>query len=244
MSGAEESPLSALQMTEDSPCPAEDAAHSEEAAAVSGASDVVFTADTLTIGTASNLLGSFYHKDYKKYFDAICKELGRPAESSFQEYASTIATEPLQWLNCFPANLHSKSAFSKPKTAMLNLLANSSVVAALGGDFCKEVTRSIESTFKAHSNAIVHKRSSVQKKRVMHVRDVGGDDADDDVGSNSSASGDSSSEQSKARALEAELAAATEKLGQLKAFVHKLADLVAEHDIYKGETLKELMARW
>jgi hypothetical protein len=58
----------------------------------------------------------------------------------------------------FPAKLKSKPAFSKPKTAVLKLLRDSSVIAALGAEYCDKAHDLIDKTYKQHHAEIVAKR--------------------------------------------------------------------------------------
>lgn len=191
-----------------------------------------------SIEAAAELLGSKYHKDYKKYFESMCKQQGLETTAPLTVYVDSILADTLQWLEGFPGNLHSKSAYSKPKTALLNLLNDEGVIAALGADYCRKAAKEIEAAFKAHSNGIVEKRLAGSKKRVMQVITSSGadDDGDDPTSSTSS----------KADALALELEETRARLEGLKALVMRLADnggLGGQQHV-NSEVLGELLKRW
>ena len=181
----------------------------------------------MTVGAASDVLSKNYHKDYHKYFDAVCRDLQRSFDSSFKQYVDMIRYDPLYWLNSFPANLRSRSAFSKPKTAVLNLLQHAEVRCSLGDEYCSRAAKDIEQAFKLHANNIVRSRARDAARVVgtahgtAHGSRTRADDAQD-----------------------CDLDAVRAKLDDLKAFVVRLAEAAEDKDLFRGEALRELMARW
>jgi hypothetical protein len=222
-------------------------------------------ASLLSIAHASEVLGSSFHKDYKKYFDAVCSKASPTTTTSFRAYVDHVVADPLKWLSSFPENLHSKSAFSKPKTALLNLLGHSDVCNALGEDYCMKAAQVVQDIFKQHANSIVHQRITAKQQQQRSSKNAG-DDAHCTLGdgdgngfgpstttasqyrkSSKKQQGGRSGQTSQQQQLEAarlELELVSKKLEDLKSFVLRLASTLEEKDIFKGESLRELMRRW
>jgi hypothetical protein len=223
-----------------------------DATALSGVSEVP------TVGVAAELLGTKYHKDYRKYFEAMCKKRDLAATAPLSAYVDAILKDTLAWLESFPENLHSKSAYSKPKTAMLNLLSDASIVEGLGSDYCRAASKAIELAFKAHSNVIVEKRLSGSKRKVLQVLTSGGEDSggDSDAGFTDAPAGDADAGDAAAAAatkliaekeeeierLRRELDDTVSRLDSLKLLVVKMGELHA--DDRQLELTVELMKRW
>lgn len=86
--------------------------------------------------------------DYIKYMEQICDILNRKPDSSFRDYVEAIMYDPDMWFNSFPEKLKSSSSLSKPKTALLNLLKESKVIAELGEDMCRNATEEVTNCWK------------------------------------------------------------------------------------------------
>ena len=96
--------------------------------------------------------------DHYRYFVDTYRVHEFKEETLLKEYIDFIIHEPLLWLQLFPAKLKSKPAFSKPKTAVLKLLRDSSVIAVLGAEYCDKAHDLIDKTYKSHHTEIVAKR--------------------------------------------------------------------------------------
>jgi hypothetical protein len=207
-------------------------AGAEEAS--SNLADAAF-AQTYTIGEAAELLGTKYHKDYKKYFEAMCKRRGLGPSAALQAYVEeAILQDTRAWLDAFPVNLRSKSAYSKPKTAMLNLLSDEGVVGALGEAFCRNAMRGIESAFKTHSNSIVAQRLAADGTPATAA----------DVAESNAKEADA---EARIEQLTQELTETRERLESLKNLVVRLSEagsLRPELGTCGAELLQELLKRW
>ena len=96
--------------------------------------------------------------DHYRYFIDTYRIHDFKEETLLKEYIDFIIHEPLLWLKLFPAKLKSKPAFSRPKTAILKLLRDSSVITGLGAEYCDKAHDLIDKTYKSHHTEIVAKR--------------------------------------------------------------------------------------
>ena len=109
----------------------------------------------MKLSEATPLLGG-----QARYFTEVYKLFRYTDDQSLKDYLDFIVHEPVEWLKGFPTKYTSKNSFSRPKTAVLKLLKETAVIAALGEEYTIGIHDAIWSTFKRHSDEIVKKRAS------------------------------------------------------------------------------------
>lgn len=198
------------------------------------------TGADFSVGEAGELLGSKYHKDYKKYFEAMCKRRGVLLTAPLRTYVDeVILADARAWMETFPVNLRSKSAYSKPKTAMLNLLSDDGVISSLGDAFCRSARAAIESAFKTHSKGIVTERlSSAPEGPGRHGRPAGCKNA-----STTAQAGGSAAASAVTAAATADLTRELEEARERLAALDTLAREADSRAQSTGERLQECEAR-
>ena len=95
-----------------------------------------------------------------RYFSEVYKLFRYTDDQLLKDYLDFIVHEPIEWLKGFPMKYTSKNSFSRPKTAVLKLLKETTVVASLGEEYTKRIHDTIWTTFKKHSDEIVEKRTT------------------------------------------------------------------------------------
>ena len=109
----------------------------------------------MKLSEATPLLGG-----QARYFTEVYKLFRYTDDQSLKDYLDFIVHEPVEWLKGFPAKYTSKNSFSRPKTAVLKLLKETAVIAALGEEYTLSIHDAIWTAFKGHSDEIVKKRAS------------------------------------------------------------------------------------
>lgn len=107
---------------------------------------------------AYNLLVEDGVADNHRYFAEVYKQFQFQDEDVLKDYIDFILHEPVHWMRCFPAKLTSKTAFSKPKTAVIKLLKKTAVMEDLGVDLATEAHSVIWETYKIHCEEILKER--------------------------------------------------------------------------------------
>jgi hypothetical protein len=95
-----------------------------------------------------------------KYFLDVYKLYNYRDDQLLKDYLDFVITEPVEWMQGFPARLHNISSFAKPKTALIKLLKHETVQAALGQEYVQKVYNVVWKTYKQHAEAIVAKREA------------------------------------------------------------------------------------
>ena len=72
----------------------------------------------MNLATATALAGS-----QARYVSEVYKVFQYKDDQTLRDYLDFVIHEPVEWLKGFPAKLTTKGAFSRPKTALLKLLA-------------------------------------------------------------------------------------------------------------------------
>jgi hypothetical protein len=108
----------------------------------------------MNLSQATTLLGP-----QARYFSEVYKLFRYTDDQLLKAYLDFIVHEPVEWLKGFPTKYTSKNSFSRPKTAVLKLLKEPSVIAALGEEYTTGIHDTIWTTFKKHSDAIVEGRT-------------------------------------------------------------------------------------
>jgi hypothetical protein len=109
----------------------------------------------MKLSEATPLLGG-----QARYFTEVYKLFRYTDDQSLKDYLDFIVHEPVEWLKGFPTKYRSKNSFSRPKTAVLKLLKEGSVITALGEEYTIGIHDAIWSAFKKHSDTIVAKRAT------------------------------------------------------------------------------------
>lgn len=118
------------------------------------------------IFSIKNALALLQDANQIAYIQDTCTNLRINPDKAFKNFVETVANDPMQTFQAFPTRLKKLSALSKPKTGLLNLLKNSTVIQHLGDDICKKSLKGIESAWKAN------------KKALEEARTIGGVDTD------------------------------------------------------------------
>ena len=126
----------------------------------------------MKLSEATPLLGG-----QARYFTEVYKLFRYTDDQSLKDYLDFIVHEPVEWLKGFPAKYMSKNSFSRPKTAVLKLLKEASVITALGEEYTIGIHDAIWSAFKKHSDTIVAKRASQTSVAKSVVSELQDDDA-------------------------------------------------------------------
>jgi hypothetical protein len=97
-----------------------------------------------------------------KYFSDVYKLYEYQDDQLLKDYLDFVIHEPVEWMRGFPVKMVTKGSFSKPKSALIKLLKQSEVIAALGDEYCKKVYDVVWSTFKKHADEIIASRNKIR----------------------------------------------------------------------------------
>ncbi len=115
--------------------------------------------------------------DQGKYFSDVYKLYEYKDDQLLKDYLDFVIHEPAEWMRGFPAKMVTKGSFSKPKSALIKLLKQESVVTALGESYVKKVHDIVWAAFKKHADDIVASRNKTAPVSVVDQLDA------DDLGS-------------------------------------------------------------
>ena len=139
-----------------------------------------------TVGKAIDLLTDSNHRIY---LTDICQRTHVDTSTTpFAAYLETITSNPVDWFNTFPSQCKKISSLSKPKTALLNLLKNDTVLTTIGDALGAKHTSTIEKAWKKNKEALVKTRSvgvllsTNQEPDTNSIDDGDRDDGYDDDG--------------------------------------------------------------
>ena len=116
----------------------------------------------MNLGTATELLGN-----NGRYFSQLYKHFQFTDTQTLKEYIDFIQHEPVEWMKAFKGT--NKNTFALPKTAVVKLLRNPTVVAELGGEYCNKAYECVWNTFKTNVDAFLAKRNSAVAVAVAPV---------------------------------------------------------------------------
>ena len=93
-----------------------------------------------------------------RFFSVVYEGFKFKEEDMLRDYIDFILHEPVEWLRGFPLKLKTGASFAKPKAALIKVLKASSVVEALGADYCKNARDVVWDTFKKHADTVLNAR--------------------------------------------------------------------------------------
>jgi hypothetical protein len=105
---------------------------------------------------ASSLLGA-----NERYFTVVYEAFKYKGEDLLRTYIDFIVREPVEWIRGFPLKLKTRASFAKPKAALIKLLKTSTVLEALGTEYCSAAHDVVWDTFKKHGDDILNARIAV-----------------------------------------------------------------------------------
>ena len=111
---------------------------------------------------AYNLLAEDGVADNHRYFAEVYKQFQFRDDDTLKDYVDFILHEPVHWMRGFPAKLTSKTAFSKPKTAVIKLLKKTAVMEDLGVEYAAEAQATVWDTYKIHHEEILKERGGCE----------------------------------------------------------------------------------
>lgn len=120
----------------------------------------------MDLETAANIL---VRGDNKKYFEKVYKHYNKDKKSSLKDYLDFIDTGMYDWFMLLPKDVSAKATFSKPKTAILNILKDSSVIESLGKTYCDNFSTKFSNFYKTKGDEILNKRAQPLKERDIEV---------------------------------------------------------------------------
>ncbi len=122
-------------------------------------------------------------------------------DDDLRGYCEFVIHEPAEWMRGFPAKWVSAGSFGRLRAAFHKLTKHSTIVAALGPEFCHRVHEVVWDAFKTHMDGILEKRAG--KPPTANILESFGDGPlESDSGSESESDSDSDSDiQSDAESL-------------------------------------------
>ena len=110
----------------------------------------------MLLKNAGALLGS-----NERYFTVVYEAFKYKGEDLLRTYIDFIVREPVEWIRGFPLKLKTRASFAKPKAALIKLLKTSTVLEALGTEYCSAAHDVVWDTFKKHGDDILNARIAV-----------------------------------------------------------------------------------
>ena len=111
----------------------------------------------MNLGAATNLLEA-----NGKHFSDVYKLYNFRDDTALKDYLDFVIHEPKEWMRGFPKKLKSRGAFGSPKTALIKLLKQASVVDVLGADYIKQVYDVVWQAFKKHGDEVYLSRNKME----------------------------------------------------------------------------------
>jgi hypothetical protein len=127
----------------------------------------------MKISEAHTLLSEDGVADHARYFNDLYKQHEFKESDDLKNYFEFVLHEPELWLKSFPNKLKSKPAFSKPKTAILKLLRNNTVISEYGKTFCEHAHDVIDSVYKKNVDGILELRKDMKSEECIVVKEDG-----------------------------------------------------------------------
>lgn len=97
--------------------------------------------------------------DNARYFKETYEHFGKQADDDLQTYIQFIFENCLEWLERLPDKLTSQEALAKPKSAVVKLLEQPSVIQELGDQLCSQAKDLLVTTWKANKDRITIERA-------------------------------------------------------------------------------------
>lgn len=107
----------------------------------------------MKLSDATVLLG-----EQGRFFSELYKHFNYRDDQLLKDYLDFVIHEPAEWLKGFPTKLTKPGTFAKPKTALIKLLKQAEVKAALDDAYCTRVHDIVWQTFKTHADTILQTR--------------------------------------------------------------------------------------
>lgn len=109
---------------------------------------------------AYNLLFSLTKsKDNARSFKETYEHFSKGDDDALDTYLLFVSDNCVEWLERLPDKYASQEALSKPKTGILKLIEQPSVVEYLGEDTCKRLKQVITDTWKLNKDRIAAERT-------------------------------------------------------------------------------------
>jgi hypothetical protein len=97
--------------------------------------------------------------DNKKYFVKVYKHYDKDGKSSLKDYLEFIDSGMYDWFMLLPKDISAKATFSKPKTAILNVLKDTTVIESLGQSYCEDFSTRLSNFYRTKGDEILNKRT-------------------------------------------------------------------------------------
>jgi hypothetical protein len=110
--------------------------------------------------------------DQGKYFSDVYKLYEYKDDQTLKDYLDFVIHEPVEWMRGFPSKMITKGSFSKPKSALIKLLKQESVITALGESYVKKVHDIVWAAFKKNADDIVASRNKTATVSVVDQLDA------------------------------------------------------------------------
>jgi hypothetical protein len=107
--------------------------------------------------------------DNARYFKETYEHFGKQGDDDLHTYLEFVCENCVEWLERLPDKLTSQESLAKPKSAIIKLLDQQTVVDELGTEFCNTAKSTLVTTWKSHKDAIVADRTAQEESFTQSV---------------------------------------------------------------------------
>lgn len=122
----------------------------------------------MDLESAANIL---VKGDNKKYFTKVYQHYNKDGKSSLKDYLEFIDSGMYDWFMLLPKYISAKATFSKPKTAILNILKDDTVIKSLGQSYCEYFSTKFSNFYRSKGDEIMNKRAK-ENQIQLQVKDI------------------------------------------------------------------------